>query len=100
MIEFIHQPTGKVRLGDYLKSHLQRKEWTHFRAAIAFVKRSGTHHIREALDQFSRQASVKISVGIDVGGTSMEGLRDLLEGLENRGEVWVYHNENNSTFHP
>ena len=100
MLDFIHQPTGKIRLGDYLQSHLRQNEWTHFRAAIAFVKYSGTRHIREALTSFSHHSHVKISVGIDSGGTSMEGLRDLLESLEGRGEIWVYHNENNSTFHP
>jgi HKD family nuclease len=43
---------------------------------------------------------VKISVGIDHGGTSMEGLRTLLESIGNRGEIWIYHNENYSSFHP
>lgn len=100
MIDFIHQPTSTVRLGDYLKTHLQQEEWTHFRAAVAFVKYSGTRHIRDVLISFSHHANVKISVGIDLGGTSMEGLRDLLESVEKRGEIWVYHNENNSTFHP
>jgi HKD family nuclease len=100
MINFLHQPEGAIRLGDFLKSHLEQQEWTHFRAAIAFVKRSGTRHIYEALSSFSKQANVIISVGIDAGGTSMEGLQDLLESVGNRGEIWVYHNENNSTFHP
>ena len=100
MIDFIYQPAGTIRLGDYLKSHFQQNEWTHFRAAIAFVKHSGTRHIQEALSSFSIRANVKISVGIDTDGTSMEGLLDLLESVGNKGEIWVFHNENSSTFHP
>lgn len=71
-----------------------------FRAAIAFVKLSGVRHLGTALAEFSRRAAVKISAGIDHGGTSMEGLRALLNALDGRGEIWVYHNETNSTFHP
>ena len=35
-----------------------------------------------------------------MGGTSVEGLKSLLDCLEGRGEVWVFHNENGPTFHP
>ncbi len=35
-----------------------------------------------------------------MGGTSIEGLTSLLECLDARGEVWVFHNENGPTFHP
>lgn len=100
MTDFIYQPTAKIRLGDYLISHFQQEQWTHFRAAVAFIKRSGTHHIREALAGFSMRAKVQISAGIDLEGTSKEGLQDLLEAVGSRGEIWIYHNENNSTFHP
>lgn len=100
MLDFIHQPEGTIRLGDYLRLRFQQRQWTHFRAAIAFVKHSGVRHICQPLTAFSYNASVKISVGIDHGGTSMEGLRTLLESIGNRGEIWIYHNENYSTFHP
>jgi HKD family nuclease len=100
MTNFIVQPDSGVRLGDYLLLQLQQQKWTHFRAAIAFVKQSGVRYLRDALIEFSRHATVKISVGIDVSGTSMEGLHDLLDCVQDRGEIWVYHNENNSTFHP
>lgn len=100
MITFVQQPEGALRLGDYLKLHLQEKRWTHFRAAIAFIKHSGVRHIFEELSEFSRRAAVKLSVGIDCGGTSMEGLRGLLDAVESHGEIWVYHNEIAVTFHP
>ncbi len=100
MADFFHHPVGTVRLGDYLNSHLSDKRWTLFRAAIAFVKRSGVRHIRKCLTTFSQRADVKLSIGVDFGGTSMEGLQDLLECLEGRGAIWIYHNENYSTFHP
>ncbi len=100
MIDFIHQPEGTVRLGDYLKTHLEQSGWTHFRAAVAFVKRSGVRHIQNSLAKFSKKARVKISVGIDFAGTSQEGLQALLDCVEAPNQIWIYHNENQSTFHP
>ncbi len=41
-----------------------------------------------------------MAVGVDLGGTSVEGLTALLDALEGRGSIWVVHNENGSTFHP
>jgi hypothetical protein len=46
---------------------------------------------------------VRISVGIDLGGTSNEGLKALLEAVsDNGGEVWIFHNADPTrpTFHP
>jgi HKD family nuclease len=100
LLDIITQPEDAFRLGDYLISHLKHPEWTEFRAAIAFVKQSGVRHISNALAEFSCRARVRISVGIDLAGTSKEGLSGLLECLEGRGEAWIFHNENNSTFHP
>ncbi|HLL76515.1 MAG TPA: hypothetical protein VK421_14780 [Pyrinomonadaceae bacterium] len=100
MIRIISQPDGALRLGDYLNSHLRQPEWTEFRAAVAFVKLSGVRHISDALAEFSRRATVRVSVGIDLASTSKEGLSGLLECVGERGEVWAFHNENTSTFHP
>ncbi|MGH9426587.1 MAG: hypothetical protein ACRD2L_09850 [Terriglobia bacterium] len=94
------QPGGEVRLGDFLKRSFSGSRWKEFRAAIAFVKYSGTKHIRQSLADFAQRASVKISVGIDSGGTSVEGLTDLLKALEGHGELWIFHYANSSTFHP
>lgn len=98
-MEFIVQPFGQVRLGEFLLSHLADPQWTLFRAAVAFVKRSGTQHLRQPLRDFCRRAPVRISVGIDLFGTSREGLRDLLE-VTPEGQVFVYRNNGPYTFHP
>jgi HKD family nuclease len=94
-------PHGATRLGDVLVELLADEQWTEFRAAIAFVKRSGTKHVRDPLAAFARRGGrVKISAGIDAGGTSREGLEDLLTAIDGRGELYVFKNANSSTFHP
>ncbi|SRR6266478_4433646 len=98
-MQFITQPFANVRLGELLLSHLGDPQWTEFRAAVAFVKRSGTQHIRQPLRNFSDRAQVKISVGIDLYGTSLEGLIDLLEATPG-GQIFVYRNNGPYTFHP
>lgn len=100
VLGLIAQPDDAFRLGDYLNAHFRQPEWMEFRAAVAFVQQSGVRHISEALAEFARRATVKVSVGIDLGGTSEEGLSGLLEALGGRGGVWIFDNENNSTFHP
>lgn len=99
-IQLLYQPSGTVRLGDYLLQQFADCEWTRFRAAIAFVKRSGVRHIATALAGFSQRAEVRISVGIDCRGTSVEGLSDLMGCIQGNGEIYIFHNENPSTFHP
>ncbi len=99
-MEFIHQPAPSNRLGDYLKINLA-KPWTHFRAAVAFVKRSGTRHVREGISTFARTGHVEIIAGIDHRGTSEEGLLDLLDAASPNGRVIVFHNRMPfTTFHP
>lgn len=97
---FITQPSGSTRLGDFLRSLLTDERWTNFSAAVAFVKRSGVQYIADRLRTFASRGVVKLLVGVDLGGTSQEGLVDLLECAGSRGEIWVCHNENPSTFHP
>ncbi|MBN2317197.1 MAG: phospholipase D family protein [Sedimentisphaerales bacterium] len=75
-------------------------KWTRFRGAIAFVKRSGIRHLATAISEFCLRAEVKIIVGIDCRGTSVEGLSDLMDCIQDNGEIYVFHNENMSTFHP
>ncbi len=98
-MQFIPQPFSQVRLGEFLLTHLADPQWTAFRAAIAFVKRSGTRHIRQPLLAFSNRAEVRISSGIDFYGTSREGLVDLLQSTPG-GQVFVYRNNGPYTFHP
>lgn len=96
---FLSQPHGE-RLGDLLVQRLRDPSWQVFRAAVAFVKRSGVKHLIDDLHAFGSRAQVKMAVGVDLGGTSLEGLSALFESLEGHGEVWVVHNENGSIFHP
>jgi len=98
-MDFLSQPFSAERLGSYLQEHLADPQWTVFRAAVAFVKRSGTHYIRQPLLEFSNRAQVRLSVGIDLLGTSREGLLDLLEATPG-GTVWIYRNNGPYTFHP
>ena len=98
-MQFITQPFGEVRLGEFLLQHLADPQWTSFRAAVAFVKRSGTQHIREPLLNFSNHGTVRLSAGIDLYGTSREGLSDLLAATPN-GQIYIYRNNGPYTFHP
>ena len=98
-MEFVYQPSPSNRLGDYLKGHFSGR-WTHFRAAVAFVKRSGTRHVAPALANFARTGHVEIIAGIDHQGTSAEGLQDLLKAVSPKGRVIVFHNRLPFTFHP
>ena len=88
------------RLGEVLNLCLQDPRWTTFRAAVAFVKRSGVIQIAGSLRAFAQRGHIRMTVGVDMGGTSVEGLASLLECLGGRGEAWVFHNENGPTFHP
>jgi HKD family nuclease len=100
-MQFITQPFGQVRLGDFLMNHLADPQWTSFRAAVAFVRRSGTQYIYQPLREYCARAdsSVRISVGVDLLGTSKEGLSDLLEAT-GEGSVFIYRNNGPFTFHP
>jgi len=97
--ELVQQPDGQ-RLGDFLKSNFSLSKWNQFRAAIAFVKQSGTRHIVKDLKAFARRGRVRISVGVDHNGSSKEGLEDLLKAVPGPGQLYVFHNEGSSTFHP
>ena len=88
------------RLGNVLNLRLQDRAWTTFRAAVAFVKRSGVDRIADSLGAFARRGHVRMTVGVDVLGTSVEGLESLLNCLGGYGEVWIFHNERGPTFHP
>lgn len=98
--EFIYQPAASHRLGDYVKKNLSNNEWTHFRAAVAFVRRSGTRHIATQVHEFSQNGKVEIIAGIDHHGTTADGLRDLLEAVKPNNRVIVSHNRLPFTFHP
>jgi HKD family nuclease len=98
-MDLIHQPSGTPRLGDFLIENFQR-DWSQFRAAVAFVKRSGTRHIVEELSQFAQRSRADMIIGIDHLGTSCEGLEDLLGAVAPSGRITIFHNAIASTFHP
>ena len=100
MIALIHHPEDNVRLGDLLQKNFSDSKWRRFRAAVAFAKSSGTKHFCPHLRQFLRTGTVKLSVGIDHHGTSLEALSELLASMGTHGEIFVFHNEAQSTFHP
>lgn len=104
-INLIQQPNSGARLGDILIEHLcdEKKGWTVFRAAIAFVKLSGVQYLVDCLPSFAQRAAVKISVGVDQLGTTKEGLEALLDSvIHASGEIWAFRNEYPTlpTFHP
>ncbi|MBE2240182.1 MAG: hypothetical protein IAE81_20505 [Caldilineaceae bacterium] len=103
-MELILQPWSGRTIGDTLQLALRGDFGTFVRldAAIAFVKRSGVQHIASDLRDFvSRQGRVRLVVGIDQNGTSIEGLSDLLAAVGGQGEIWIVHSSDAYvTFHP
>ena len=98
-MQIIFQPADENRLGEFLSRNLAAP-WTNFRAAVAFVKRSGVRHIEQSLTAFAERGDVQIIVGIDHRGTSFEGLQDLLAAVLPVGRIIVFHNPGSLTFHP
>jgi HKD family nuclease len=98
-MDFLHQPARSNRLGEFLLDNLKR-DWTTFRAAVAFVKRSGTRHVAQALAEFSSKSKTEIIAGINHRGTSKEGLEDLMTSVGVKGRLIIFHNPLAFTFHP
>ena len=99
MYSIIAQPHDAYRVGDFLTENLVDPKWTEFRASVAFVKKSGTEFIHESLAAFARVNSVNVSIGLDHGGSSVEGFNHLLNAISPKGRLWAYKN-NGSTYHP
>ncbi|PDV97367.1 phospholipase D family protein [Candidatus Chloroploca asiatica] len=97
---FIPQPNAQMSALKFLQHHFNDHQWTEFRAAVAFVKRSGIRHIGNFLRDFSKRGEVDLTVGISLEGSSRQGLQGLLNSLEGRGKLWVFYNEVEATFHP
>lgn len=88
-----------LRLGDWLNANLEG-DWEEFRAAIAFVKRSGVKHIAARLAEFAQSQRVELIAGVDHQGTSYEGLKSLMDTTSPNGRIVVFHNQLPHTFHP
>lgn len=104
-VELITQPFDRPALGEVIAGELDSGRWTRFRAAVAFLKRSGFKQLAGPLDSFlSRSGSeVTIAVGIDHDGTSLEGLQDLWRLIGGRGRLLVFKEGQGGqarTFHP
>jgi HKD family nuclease len=98
---FYNQPLAH-RFGEHLAANLKCGSWTDFESAVAWVRRSGTSLLENPFRTFLNTGSTaKITVGLDAANTSEEGLRDLLSWQsEGNIEIFVYHNEASSIFHP
>lgn len=92
------------RLGDRLTAELKSNRWLRLYGAVAYVKMSGVRHVGTALYAFSRSSQVRITVGIDQQGSSLEGVQSLWLLLGSRaGSMYVLNNpagSPSSTFHP
>ena len=91
-----------TRFGTDLIAHIKSGKWDSLDIAVAWVRQSGTDHLRLALRQFLRAGnSVRIVCGIDLHNTTYEGLKELLR-LESYGDIetTIHHNEAGSVFHP
>lgn len=97
---FVFHPHDQQRLGDFLRENLADHSWSSFRAAVAYAKASGTRHISDALRQFAQRSSVRMTIGINSGVTTVEALRELLDALAGHGSLWIFRNAGSSTFHP
>src|SRR3989344_4690815 len=98
----INQPHNDISLGIKLNELLILKDtdkYDSFYILSAYVKRSGVSRIKEAIVTFRQGGGkVKAVVGIDQKNSSVEGISDLYEIVD---ELYIYHSESlMQTFHP
>jgi len=103
-LTFINQPFEGAghRTGDHLTELLGRDaDFERFRFAVAWVKRSGIQRIFEAMKEFrGKGGRIEAVVGIDLKGTSKQGLRLLADVAHS---VTIFQNANRyqrPTCHP
>lgn len=98
------QPFSDKSMGEFILEALSgvHGDFDSFQAAVAFAKRSGVQHIEVKLKEFvGNGKTARIVVGVDLGGTTSEGLKALLNALGDTGELIVNHDEDMFvTFHP
>lgn len=100
-VSFLSQPAS-AQLGQVLSAQLLSEQWASLDVAVAWVRHSGTTHLKPALQHFVEAGGVaRFTVGLDIENTSREGLADLLDLVAaGDAETYVYHNEAATTFHP
>ena len=95
-MEIINQPLNE-QLGNRIISMLKSAEYNKVVFIVAFAKEGGVLRLKEALDSFrATGGTVKVYVGIDLGGTSYEALSALYESVDSLN---IVHTENRQTFH-
>lgn len=87
------------RLGDFLQNGFN-SEATSFRGAVAFLRTSGMAHLKPLISKFSSNRPFQLIVGVDLKGTTSEGLNMLKDSLMSHGQAFVFYNNGSSTFHP
>lgn len=103
-MQILIQPFSDKSMGDFIEEALggDHGEFDSFQASVAFAKRSGVQHVEDKLKEFiGKGKSARIVVGVDLGGTTAEGLEAMLDALGETGELFVNHDESTfTTFHP
>lgn len=57
-------------------------------------------HLKPLISNFSSTRPFELIVGVDLQGTTVEGLTMLKDSLQQHGRVFIFHNNGSSTFHP
>lgn len=87
-------------MGDILGQLLRTSPaFDRLRMVVAFAKHSGVSRLAEAMQDFrERGGHIGVAVGVDVQGTTWQGLKLLLESAD---EIYVFRDERREcTFHP
>lgn len=88
----------RLRVGDYLNSHISGDDFDRFRFAVAYMRVSGLDRIAGALDTLlNKGGCISGSIGIDDGVTSYEALEVLTHYSTNST---VFHTLSDFVFHP
>lgn len=91
---------SKESAGSVLLSELERGHWTQLDIATAFARFSGVRHFSQHIHKIAMTGKVRIAVGLDMGGTSVESLKELLASVEPHGSIYVFHDGSHAIFHP
>lgn len=101
MATFYNQPLVH-RFGTQLIDQLATGRWESLEVSVAWVRQSGMKHLKGPFGKFLRSGGMlAVTTGLDLHGTSVEGLEALLE-LEAAGNAqsYVNHNQAKHIFHP
>lgn len=97
-MNLITNPHDTYRLGDFLLEGLESTA-TAFDGACAFARLSGVGYLAPAIHSFSASRPFRLTLGVDMHGTSVEALKLLVASSGPLAELFVFHNPA-ATFHP